>query len=97
MKKQIKKASGKRRVTFTFIAPWAQKVSLVGNFNQWRYDKHPMKKNRDDRWSKTIYLMPGTYEYKYWVDGQWMIDERNLDRCRNCFGTRNNLITIVSK
>ena len=88
---------GKRRTTFTFLQPQARKVALGADFNQWQPDKHPMKKGSDGLWSKTAYLSPGTYEYKFWVDGTWQIDHHNVKRCRNCFGSHNSIIKIKSK
>ncbi len=94
MKKRASGLKGKRRINFSIVEPRAKKVSLVADFNQWQPDKHPMKKGKHDEWTKTVYLLPGTYEYKFWVDGRWQIDDQNKNRCRNNFGSRNNLINI---
>jgi 5'-AMP-activated protein kinase regulatory beta subunit len=90
--KRLKPA--RRRISFTFKAPDAQLVTLAGNFNNWNPKKHPMKKNNKGIWQKTVLLEPGTYEYKFWVDEQWRVDNRNDNRCPNTFGTMNNLITV---
>ncbi len=90
--KRLKPA--RRRISFTLKAPDAQLVSLVGNFNDWNPNKHPMKKNSKGIWQKTVLLEPGTYEYKFCVDEQWLADTRNNSRCLNEFGTMNSLITV---
>jgi 5'-AMP-activated protein kinase regulatory beta subunit len=84
----------RRRTTFAILAPDARRVSLVGDFNEWNPKKHPMAKNDEGLWQKTVMLEPGTYEYKFWVDEQWMIDTRNDYRRPNRFGTMNSLVTV---
>ena len=92
-----KSLKGKRRITFTLVAPKARQVSLAADFNQWQQDKHPMKKGKYGEWTRTVFVQPGEYEYKFWVDGKWMIDERNPKIRRNRYGTRNNIIKVASK
>lgn len=75
-------------------APQAREVSLVGDFNEWRNDKHPMKMNKQGRWTKVVWLLPGTYEYKFRIDGVWQKDAHNSNKCRNCYGTSNSLLII---
>ena len=84
----------KRRVTMTLEAPEADQVSLMGDFNEWDVNTHPMKKNKRGVWEKAVMLPPGRYEYKFLVDGQWWNDPRNCDHCLNCFGTQNNVMVV---
>ena len=62
-------------VTFTYVpAPGEQvtSVSLRGSFNNW--GEWPMKRQPDGSWSITVQLAPGTYQYKYFINGQWPHD-----------------------
>ena len=88
---------GKRRITFSTMAPKARKVSLVADFNQWQPETHPMKKGKHGQWSRIVFLAPGEYDYKFWIDGVWTIDERNPKKRRNHFGTRNSIIQVDAK
>jgi len=97
MKKQSRIPTKKRRVTFKLIDSWAREISLVGDFNQWDPERHPMKKGKQGRWTKTVCLTPGIYQYKFLVDGKWITDKRNPVSCTNSFGGRNSLISIDSK
>jgi len=97
IKKESKKKIKKGRVVFTLEAPEAKEVSLVGDFNDWNAKKHPMKRNRKGDLEKIVMLPPGTYEYKYLVDGQWRNDPRNDAFSYNCFGTQNNVVTVGPK
>lgn len=94
MKKQIQKKTKRRRIMFSFNAPEAGQVSLVGNFNNWDSAKHPMKSDGNGLWTKTVMLDPGTYEYKFLADKNWMIDTKNRHSRLNGYGTLNSLITV---
>lgn len=87
----------RRRVTFAFYAPRARELCLLGDFNQWDPGAHSMKKDADGVWHKTLYLIPGRYEYRFLVDGQWCCDPRNLNRCQNCFGSENNVLEVAAR
>ena len=94
MKKPTKKESKKRKVGFTFAEEMATEVALVGDFNGWDSVKHQMTKNKNGVWEISIFLAPGTYEYKLKVDGRWQTDPANALTCQNCYGTRNSFIII---
>jgi len=85
---------GKKRVKFQLTAKDAEYACLVGDFNGWDPEKHPMRKNADGVWEKVAMLAPGRYEYKFQVDGKWRIDTRNTERCRNKFGTENCILNV---
>ncbi len=87
----------RRRVSFSFRKPDAVEVSLVGDFNDWNPKRHPMKRDENGVWTKAVMLVPGTYEYKFWVDGNWMPDPQVPDVCKNVFGTLNNRLTVRPK
>jgi len=88
---------GRRRITFTFDEAGARQVILIGDFNQWDIEKHPMRKRPDGIWEKIVMLPPGRFEYKFKVDGQWRCDPVNLKRCKNAFGSQNSVIVIKPK
>ena len=94
MKKQIQKKITRRRVTFSFNRPDAGNVSLVGEFNNWDPEKHPMKCDDNGLWTKTVVVEPGVYEYKFLADENWMIDTENDQSRLNAYGTLNSLITV---
>ena len=96
MKKAKQRSKVKRRrIQFALPGLKAKKVCLVGEFNQWDEKKHPMKKDPDGTWKKTILLAPGRYEYKFLVDGEWKEDPLNSERRRNRFGTFNCIVNVT--
>ncbi len=84
----------KKRVSFALEAPDAQKVSLMGDFNNWNSKAHLMMKDKKGVWSKTIYIAPGRYEYKFFVDREWWNDSNNEQTVFNNFGSINNVLSI---
>jgi hypothetical protein len=42
-----------------------------------------------------VILLPGQYEYKFLVDGQWKQDPKNNRICPNKFGTYNNVFNLT--
>jgi 1,4-alpha-glucan branching enzyme len=85
------------RVIFSLASSDAKEVILMGDFNQWNPKVHPMKKNKKGVWEKVTLLFPGTYEYRFMVDGQWENDPNNNQTRVNRFGTKNNIIVVSSK
>lgn len=61
------------KVTFyTHTLPEAENVFLVGDFNDWDEESHPMTKLKDGRFKLAINLAPGgEYQFRYLVDGEW--------------------------
>lgn len=54
----------------------AKSVIVTGSFNNWNTAEIMMEKT-DTGWKIPIVLAPGNYEYKYIVDGAWMLDPKN--------------------
>lgn len=97
VKETMNKPIGKRNsqnIEFTFFAPQAKKVYLAGNFNKWKTNDHPMKKDKDGVWRTSIRLSPGSYEYKYFVDGAWVQDLPCSNLVQNSFGTFNCVLDL---
>ena len=85
----------RKRWTFSLNAAEAKEVVLMGDFNNWSPEKHPMQRDENGMWNKAVMLSPGNYEYKFLVDGQWREDPRNDHLCPNCFGTYNSVIKLT--
>lgn len=83
-------------VRFLLSAPKADKVMIVGDFNNWSTTADPMyDREEDGLWSIVLPLAPGRYEYKYLVDGEkWMPDPRNQNRIKDGFGAYNSIVEV---
>ena len=64
---------------FRYKAPDAKTVELMGEWNGWK--SIPMTKNSDGVWTTKVTLSPGTYAYKFLVDGKdWFFDPDNSNK-----------------
>lgn len=72
----------------------AKEVILTGSFNGW--DEHEITMDRtNDGWELKADLNPGTYEYKFIVDGEWMHDPDNPRKKRNEYLTFNSIMEVT--
>jgi len=72
-------------------------IFLAGTFNDWKPSdpKFVMKDDDGDGiWSITVKLAPGTYQYKYVADGQWIQDERAPGSAPDGYGGRNSQFDV---
>jgi hypothetical protein len=78
----VRKVEGGYEATFTFQGPLGTKktVYLAGSFNDWQPTAHRMDgPDARGRYTTTLKLQKGTYEYKFVVDGKdWLSDPDNL-------------------
>ena len=51
----------RRKFVYTLDASQAREVFLVGDFNDWDEEKHPLKKNAKGVWEKIAMLFPGRF------------------------------------
>jgi 1,4-alpha-glucan branching enzyme len=83
-------------VRFEFIDPKAATVCVAGTFNQWKPEAKTLHPAGGGRWTKETALAPGTYEYCFVVDGQWIPDPLASETVANPFGGRNSVLKVFS-
>jgi chromosome partitioning protein len=80
---------------FIYNAPRASCVKIVGTFNNWNTSEESlMERRRDGTWSKCVYLVPGTHQYRFLIDDEWVADQNNSNQVNNPFGGKNSVIKI---
>lgn len=87
--------AGVRQVTLTMDAPFAKQVTVAGDFNGWEMTTMALAKSDDGTWRITLELKPGSYQYKFLVDGQWVNDPSNPRTAPTQFGSLNNVIEVA--
>ncbi len=80
IKKTFFPEKGVCRVIFTLpenLIDHIKKASLVGDFNDWDPDKHPMKKLKNGNFGFTLELPLGKdYQFRYFIDSyKWETDK----------------------
>jgi 1,4-alpha-glucan branching enzyme len=83
-----------KTVEFKLHAPTAKKVALAGSFNNWDSRKHIAKKDPRGIWSTKLSLKPGRHEYKFVVDGNWIIDPKCTTTVWNSIGSENCVLEV---
>ncbi|QTA38639.1 hypothetical protein JYK00_03780 [Thermosipho ferrireducens] len=88
------------KVVFTFSDPEAANASVVylaGTFNNWN-PKGLAMKFVDGVWRAELELKPGTYQYKYVINGtNWKEDPEAPGYTDDGFGGKNGIFTLVEK
>ena len=64
-------------VLFRIRADEAERVSLIGPFNDWNEESTPMRRSRNGVWRARIELESGSWPYLYVVDGERRTDPSN--------------------
>jgi uncharacterized protein YceK len=81
-------------VVFIYDNPFAVEVYIAGDFNNWNKDSTKMRKDESGVFKAKINIQPGTYQYKYVVDGDWITDPSNPDTTPDSYGGLNSVITV---
>lgn len=81
---------------FELVAPQADKVCLVGDFNDWKLCEAPLQKNEaTGAWTVRIAVPRGRHEYMFVVDDQsWVTDPEAPVRVEDGFGNVNAVVFL---
>ncbi|MFT5126569.1 MAG: 1,4-alpha-glucan branching enzyme [Rhodothermales bacterium] len=85
----------RKRVNFRVQAQAGSQVFLTGSFNEWSATKKELKDSEDGLFTGYLFLKPGSYEYKFIVDGEWRVDSEREGWTPNSFGSLNSVITVA--
>ena len=83
-----------RNINFMFAAPEAKHVSVIGDFNNWSPNVHPMVRQADGGWNIQISLPHGHHHYVFLVDGTPTLDPMAYGMARNERNERVSLIAV---
>ncbi len=67
-------------IRFSLDRPEAEDVRVSGNWLNWDGEGIRMARDKDGVWSITVPLKPGTYYYKFYIDGKWVADPDEPER-----------------
>jgi 1,4-alpha-glucan branching enzyme len=87
--------TGLYEVEFRARAAPESVVFLAGSFNSWDPAAHHMRHIGDGLFQARVTLPPGRHEYKFVVNGEWMIDEECDRWVPNSAGTLNSVIDLI--
>ena len=73
----------------------AERVTLCGDFNDWAPEGISLARGDDRSWRVTVPLTPGTYRYKFLLDGETWENGTDADRYEeNAYGTQDSVIEV---
>jgi len=81
-------------VKFVFSAIRANMISVAGTFNNWTPGVVTLKKDLVGVWRGALYLKPGTYEFRFNVDGRWVNDPSARKTVPNELGGLNTVLVV---
>jgi chromosome partitioning protein len=91
-------AGSEREVVVRYRDPSASDVRIAGDFNGWVPDKNVRSlvqaEGVERVWTKILHLPPGTYHYRYVVDGEWREDPDNPQAEPGPVGGRNSVLVV---
>jgi diguanylate cyclase (GGDEF)-like protein len=68
--------------------------AVVGSFNGWDPQADPMAPQEDGSFWAKVGLIPGTYEYKFVVNGQWVPDPSHNERISDGYWGHNSVLHL---
>jgi 1,4-alpha-glucan branching enzyme len=85
---------GTKQVRILVELPQAEEVGVTGDFTNWNLEGTPLHHDAKGLWYTTLELVPGTYQYRLRVDGQWHDDPHAQKRVPNPFGSENCVLVV---
>lgn len=70
----------------------AAQVYVAGTFNEWNGTDIRLEKGEDGIFRTTFRVAPGTYQYKFVVDGEWVEDPANPETIDDGYGGVNSVL-----
>ena len=87
------------KVVVVFEIPstiWADRVNLVGDFNNWDPESLPMRQDRQENWQVEMELDAGReYRFRYLFDGAYLVPDWRADKSITDTGGSYDSIVIA--
>lgn len=73
---------------------WAERINLVGDFNDWDHESLPFRQNREGNWQVEVELDAGReYRFRYLLDGKHWRDDWHADtHTSNPYGSYDSVV-----
>ena len=85
-------------VRFSVVAPAAQRVALVGDFNVWDPRGVAMHRGADGHtWTVDVPLPPGRHAFVYMVDGRLRADPAAAKAVEDDFGSPSSVVVVADR
>lgn len=82
-------------ITFVWTGQVLKSAGVAGGFNNWDPAATPLSPKEGGCWEAIVGLPPGSYEYRFVIDGQWLPDPGNPRSVPNPFGGLNSVRDVA--
>ena len=96
-KMKTEKNVSRRAVVLSYKDAPGKSVCVTGSFNDWRMDRKMTDRECPGEYRCRLLLVPGEYQYKFVVDGEWRSDPENPNFVPNGFGSLNSVLIVKEK
>lgn len=91
----MRRSTQGKKVPFRLAAAPESQVFLAGSFNDWNASQHAMRRNlKQGLFETTLILPPGRHEYKFVVNGEWLVDPACSESIANDKGSQNSVVIV---
>jgi hypothetical protein len=80
---------------FYLDAPSAKSVKLAADFTDWEKSPLDLIQSEEGLWFTIVPLFPGSYAYRFIVDGEWRDDPYPEQLVANPYGTMDAVINVT--
>ena len=92
------KPDAPRLIPFVVTAPDVERVTIVGDFNDWDPQATPLARLSGNAWGVMVKLPPGRYRYSFVLDGsRWIADPGAPRAADDDFGSQSSVTTILAR
>jgi 1,4-alpha-glucan branching enzyme len=81
-------------INFICNAPDAKRVTVVGDFNDWDPNAHPLRRQVDGTWSAQVTIGHGHHHYLFLVDDKPTLDPRAQGIARHEQNEKVSLLAV---
>ncbi len=79
-------------VVFYFEYSGATNVAVAGDFSNW--NRIPLQEVKDGVFKAELNIDPGRYQYRFFVNGNWITDPENPQKISDGRGGENSLLEV---
>ena len=91
---RLHKSDARQKVALRLFGYAGKHVQIAGEFNDWTPDRGVITRTVGEDVEKILMLAPGTYQYRYIVDGVWQEDPSNPEQVSNFSGGFNSILHV---
>ena len=84
-------------IPFRFRSKAAREVRITGDFTNWAPEGIPLRKAANGEFRTILGLVPGEYQYRLIIDGEWSDDPDATLRVPNSFGGENCVLQVSTE